>query len=134
MMRLSALVLSFALLGGTSPASAADGTNVFVIDLPTTLQLVGARNLDVQIAREKLAEAKANNEGAVWHNMGLNPCKHAVLGMTGCCDESTEPLSCGSHFSSNPSMLPPTGTFKRVADSIPVWLLMDSDVLKRRFK
>jgi len=65
-MRLSALVLSFALLGGTSPASAADGTNVFVIDLPTTLKLVGARNLDVQIAREKLAEAKANNEGAVW--------------------------------------------------------------------
>lgn len=74
MMRLSALILSFALLGGTLPTVGADnpntvavsGTNVFVIDLPTTLQLAGARNLDVQIAREKLAEAKANNESAVW--------------------------------------------------------------------
>ncbi len=61
-----AFTLSFTLLAATLPASGADSTNVFVIDLPTTLQLAGARNLDVQIAREKLAEAKANNESAVW--------------------------------------------------------------------
>ena len=65
-MLLRALTLSFTLLVGTLPAPAAGNTNIFVIDLPTTLQLAGARNLDVQIAREKLAEAKANNESAVW--------------------------------------------------------------------
>jgi outer membrane protein TolC len=35
------------------------------IDLATALRLAGAQNLDVQIAREKVAEAKANHEGAV---------------------------------------------------------------------
>src|SRR6266850_4471455 len=45
---------------------AAQGTNaVHDIDLPTTLQLAGAQNLDVQIAREQLAEAKANHAAAV---------------------------------------------------------------------
>ena len=34
-------------------------TNVLLIDLPTALQLAGARSLDLKIAREKLAEAKA---------------------------------------------------------------------------
>jgi len=35
------------------------------IDLPTTLRLVGAQNLDVQIARERLVEAKANHAAAL---------------------------------------------------------------------
>jgi outer membrane protein TolC len=35
------------------------------IDFPTTLRLAGAQNLDVQIARERLAEAKANHAAAV---------------------------------------------------------------------
>jgi outer membrane protein TolC len=35
------------------------------IDLPTTLRLAGAQNLDVQIAREQLAEAKANHAAAL---------------------------------------------------------------------
>jgi outer membrane protein TolC len=35
-----------------------------VIDLPTALRLAGANNLDVQIAREKLAEARAANDSA----------------------------------------------------------------------
>lgn len=39
---------------------------VYLIDLPTALQLAGARSLDLQIAREKLAEAKANRESSVW--------------------------------------------------------------------
>jgi outer membrane protein TolC len=34
------------------------------IDLPTTLRLAGASNLDVQIAREQVAEAKAVNDSA----------------------------------------------------------------------
>jgi outer membrane protein TolC len=41
-------------------------STVQLIDLPNALQLAGARNLDIQIAREKLAEAKANRESSVW--------------------------------------------------------------------
>jgi outer membrane protein TolC len=39
--------------------------SVHEIDLPTALRLAGAQNLDVQIAREKLVEAKANHAAAV---------------------------------------------------------------------
>jgi outer membrane protein TolC len=35
------------------------------IDLATTLRLAGAQNLDIQIAREKLNEARANHESAI---------------------------------------------------------------------
>ena len=35
------------------------------IDLPTVLKLAGARNLDLQLAREKLAEARAQHEQSV---------------------------------------------------------------------
>ena len=46
------------------PASAQ--TNVpQPIDLPTALRLAGAQNLDVKIARERLAEARANHLSAV---------------------------------------------------------------------
>ena len=38
---------------------------VYPIDLPTVLRLAGARNLDIQIAREQLNEAKANHDSAV---------------------------------------------------------------------
>jgi outer membrane protein TolC len=38
----------------------------YVIDLPSALQLAGTRSLDIQIARQKLAEAKANRESSVW--------------------------------------------------------------------
>lgn len=51
------------------------------IDLPTALQLAGAQNLDVKIAREKLAEAKANHESArlqffPWLSPGAGYRKH----------------------------------------------------------
>src|SRR5260370_7219978 len=36
-----------------------------VIDLPSALRLAGAQNLDVQLAREKLAEARAAQETAI---------------------------------------------------------------------
>lgn len=48
-------------------ATRAEETNgIHPIDLTTALRLAGAQNLDIQLAREKLAEARANNEGATW--------------------------------------------------------------------
>jgi len=38
---------------------------VYPIDLPTTLRLAGAQNLDIQIARTRLAEAQANRQSAL---------------------------------------------------------------------
>ena len=51
------------------------------IDLPTVLRLAGAQNLDVKIAREKLAEAKANHSSAVgqffpWLSPGITYRRH----------------------------------------------------------
>ena len=46
--------------------AAGQGTNTLLIDLPTVLQLAGAQNLDIKIARERLAEARANAESANW--------------------------------------------------------------------
>ncbi len=51
------------------------------IDLATTLRLAGAKNLDVQIAREKVVEAQANRETAVaqffpWISPGVGYRKH----------------------------------------------------------
>jgi outer membrane protein TolC len=51
------------------------------IDLPTTLRLAGAQNLDVKIARERLAEAKANHQSAVsqffpWISPGITYRRH----------------------------------------------------------
>jgi outer membrane protein TolC len=51
------------------------------IDLPTALRLAGAQNLDVQIARERLAEAKANHQSAVaqffpWLSPGITYRQH----------------------------------------------------------
>ena len=55
--------------GGPLALSAADGlaTNAAVspIDLPATLRLAGARNLDIQLARANLREAQANRQSAV---------------------------------------------------------------------
>lgn len=48
------------------PASAQTNGEAHEIDLPTALRLAGAQNLDVQIARERLAEARANHESTVW--------------------------------------------------------------------
>lgn len=52
-----------------------------LIDLPTALRLAGAQNLDVQIARERLAEAKANHAGALaqflpWMAPGITYRQH----------------------------------------------------------
>jgi outer membrane protein TolC len=60
------------------------GKQVYPIDLPTVLQLAGAQNLDVQIAREKLEEAKANHESAreqffPWLGLGATYRRHDNL-------------------------------------------------------
>ncbi len=52
-------VFSFSLLGAAEIPPAGG-----VIDLPTALRLAGANNLDVQIAREKVAEARAAGDAA----------------------------------------------------------------------
>jgi len=64
------VVLTFVLLVPAIAASAAESNATGLsqissanIDLPTTLRLAGAENLDVQLAREKVAEAQAAHEG-----------------------------------------------------------------------
>lgn len=85
-----ALLVSW--LGNGSPAMAQDvsatndtTTNTFRIDLATTLRLAGAQNLDIQIARQKVAEAKAIHEKALdqffpWLSPGI--AYHRRDGMT----------------------------------------------------
>lgn len=51
------------------------------IDLPTSLRLAGAQNLDVQIAREKLTEARALHRSSLlqffpWMNVGVAYDRH----------------------------------------------------------
>lgn len=72
-------LLALALLGvptlmhGQSASSALADTNC-PIDLPTVLRLAGARNLDVQIARQQLQEAAANQTSALEQLIpGINP-------------------------------------------------------------
>jgi outer membrane protein TolC len=57
---------------------------IYPIDLPTVLRLANAQNLDVQIARQRLAEAKATYEGAVlqffpWLSPGVTYRRHENL-------------------------------------------------------
>ena len=54
----------FLLLGWSAAVSAEPEKKVFVIDLPTALRLAGAQNLDLKLAQEKLAEARADHESA----------------------------------------------------------------------
>src|SRR5437899_1303990 len=64
--RITFLALHALTLLTLTPASArAQTSNTYPIDLPTALQLAGAQNLDVKIARERLAEARATHESAV---------------------------------------------------------------------
>ncbi|MHB8520859.1 MAG: TolC family protein [Limisphaerales bacterium] len=54
---------------------------IFPVDLPTVLRLAHAQNLDIQIARQKLAEARADHEGAVyrffpWISPGITYGRH----------------------------------------------------------
>ncbi|MDB6124321.1 MAG: hypothetical protein JWQ71_3314, partial [Pedosphaera sp.] len=53
----------------------------YTIDLPTVLRLANAQNLDIQIARERLAQAKASYQSAVmqflpWLSPGVSYRRH----------------------------------------------------------
>src|SRR3989442_9436820 len=49
----------------SAPATSGNTNKVYLIDLPTVLRLANAQNLDIQIARERLKEAKAYHASAV---------------------------------------------------------------------
>lgn len=61
------LVWALLALAVSFHATMAESTNenVYPIDLPTALRLAGARNLDIQIAQQRLNEAEANRKSAV---------------------------------------------------------------------
>jgi outer membrane protein TolC len=80
-LRLIALLLPLVLV--RNAAGETNGT-IQQIDLPTALRLAGAQNLDVRIARERLAEAKANHYSAVsqffpWISPGIVYRQHDDL-------------------------------------------------------
>ena len=82
-MKFQFLIWASAVLVAGLGQAAGQGTNrlALPIDLPTALRLGGAQNLDVQIAREKLAEAKANHASAVsqffpWLSPGITYRRH----------------------------------------------------------
>jgi outer membrane protein TolC len=59
-------------------------SELLTIDLPSALRLAGARNLDVQLAREKFAEASAEEESAIerffpWIAPGVTYRRHDNL-------------------------------------------------------
>src|SRR5215813_8745195 len=79
---ISLLILKVAIAGEGKPI-VSDGGN-YRIDLPTVLRLAHARNLDIQIAQERLAEAQANQEEAIWQALpwvspGINYRNHQNL-------------------------------------------------------
>src|SRR5262249_55407047 len=66
-------------------SDAADSTNRFSVDLPTVLRLADAQNLDVQIARQLVAEARANHNSALeqffpWISPGIQFRRYDGLG------------------------------------------------------
>src|SRR5262245_42191826 len=81
----SCTVLSWLVLDQLALGQPPELTNgISVLDLPTALRLAGARNLDIKIAREKLAEAKANHQSAIlqflpWVTPGLSYRAHDDL-------------------------------------------------------
>ncbi len=50
---------------GLASSTDSKTNNAYLIDLPTALRLANAQNLDIQIAQQRLKEAKANHESAV---------------------------------------------------------------------
>lgn len=60
------LTLMISLLRASSTLGIETNQATLTIDLPTVLRLAGARHLEIQIAQEKLAQAKAENQGSIW--------------------------------------------------------------------
>src|SRR5438876_8446919 len=78
-------LIAMALLGVASVVAEINRSlHVLTIDLPSALRLDGARNLDVQLAREKVAEAYATQESAIerffpWLAPGVTYRRHDNL-------------------------------------------------------
>ena len=84
MKRWSFAVAIFAVLAHFTPNAFGAESKLLTIDLPSTLRLAGAQNLDVQLAREKLAEARAEQESAIerffpWAAPGVTYRRHDNL-------------------------------------------------------
>jgi outer membrane protein TolC len=60
-----AFLIFVALVSFTAAAESQRSAKLLTIDLPATLRLAGARNIDIQLAREKFAEACAAEESAI---------------------------------------------------------------------
>ncbi len=65
-------------------AESSRSPKVLTINLPTALRLAGARNIDIQLAREKLAEAYSAEESAMerffpWLAPGVTYRRHDNL-------------------------------------------------------
>src|SRR5437870_8669698 len=84
----SAIALSLIAMALLGVASVVAETNrpseLLTIDLPSALQLAGARNLDVQLARERFSEAYAEEESAIerffpWAAPGVTYRRHDNL-------------------------------------------------------
>src|SRR5438876_3551394 len=80
------LLTAATLFVGVPPVAAEShrSLQVLTIDLPSALRLAGARNLDVQLARKKLAEARAAEESAIerffpWVAPGITYRRHDNL-------------------------------------------------------
>ncbi len=77
-------VAIFAVFGHFAPKAFGVESKLLTIDLPCALRLAGAQNLDVQLAREKLAEARAEQESAIerffpWVAPGVTYRRHDNL-------------------------------------------------------
>lgn len=77
----AASLLSMALLAAPTCWGQSTAEDTFTIDLPTVLRLARADNLDVRLARERIAEARANHSGAIakflpWVTAGVSHRRH----------------------------------------------------------
>jgi len=62
-----AFLIFAALVSFAAAAELKESPEFLTIDFSTTLRLAGARNIDIQLAREKFAEARAAEESALEH-------------------------------------------------------------------
>src|SRR5437870_12360067 len=79
-----AVAIFGALVRFAAAAEANGRAESLTIDLPTALRLAGARNIDIQLAREKLAEAHAEEERSIecffpWIAPGVTYRRHDNL-------------------------------------------------------
>src|SRR5713226_4114411 len=79
-----AFLIFAALVSFAATAELKESSEFLTIDLPTTLGLAGARSIDIQLAREKFAEARAAEESAIerffpWVAPGVTYRRHDNL-------------------------------------------------------